>query len=59
MKSIKIQQIKNGYVMELFGGSSTPSELDYSIFYETLEECLKNIEKWAKKLVDLEEASSC
>ena len=57
MKRIKIQQIKNGYIVELFGGSSTPSQFDYSIFYETLEECLNTIEEWDKKLADLEEAS--
>ena len=49
MKHIKIDQIKNGYIIEFYTDYPGPSEWDYTIHCETLEEVLVEIFEWSQK----------
>lgn len=49
MLHIDIQEIENGYVIELFDSTGS-SELDKTIYAKTWEEVLTHIEDWKKEL---------
>ena len=46
MKHIEITEIKNGYIVKFFADWPSPEKLDYTLFYEKLEDALSDVAKW-------------
>lgn len=48
MRHIEITEIRNGYVVKFFADYPSPAKLDYTFFYETIEDALTDVAKWVE-----------